>query len=366
MMKVDFVNPGLQFIELKDEIIQIFDEISSSGSYVLGEQVEKFEEKFANYCGPKYSIGIGNGSDACFFSILALNITSEDEVITVPNSFVATAWAIANLGAKIVFVDVGEDYNIDVDHIAKAITPKTKAIIPVHLTGRISEMDTLKQLAKERSIHIVEDAAQAVGATYKGKKSGSFGDTGCFSLHPLKNLHVHGDGGVITTDNKEIYQTINKMRNHGLKNRDECEFWGWNSRLDEINAAIANLKLDYLDDWNKRYREIAKIYISELKELVKTPKIYDHEKPVFHRFIIEHEERDKLQSFLHIKDNHTSINYPIPLHLQQAARGLNYRKGDFPVAETQSKKILSLPIYPEIEDIQIEYVVDSVKEFSRN
>ena len=264
------------------------------------------------------------------------------------------------------FVDVGEDYNIDVDHIAKAITPKTKAIIPVHLTGRIVEMDSLKQLAEERSIHIVEDAAQAVGATYKGKKSGSFGDTGCFSLHPLKNLHVHGDGGVITTDNKEIYETINKMRNHGLKNRDECEFWGWNSRLDEINAAIANLKLDYLDDWNKRYREIAKIYISELKGVVKTPKIDEHEKPVFHRFIIEHEERDKLQSFLLSRDIHTAINYPIPLHLQQAAKDLNYMKGDFPVTETQSEKILSLPIYPELDDIQIEYVIDSVKEYSKN
>jgi len=365
-MKVDFVNPGLQYEELKDEIIEIFNEISSSGSYVLGEQVEKFEEKFASYCGTKYAIGIGNGSDALFFSLLALNVTAEDEVITVPNSFVATAWAIANIGAKIVFVDVGEDYNIDVDHIAKAITPKTKAIIPVHLTGRIVEMDSLKQLAEERSIHIVEDAAQAVGATYKGKKSGSFGDTGCFSLHPLKNLHVHGDGGVITTDNKEIYETINKMRNHGLKNRDECEFWGWNSRLDEINAAIANLKLDYLDDWNKRYREIAKIYISELKGVVKTPKIDEHEKPVFHRFIIEHEERDKLQSFLLSRDIHTAINYPIPLHLQQAAKDLNYMKGDFPVTETQSEKILSLPIYPELDDIQIEYVIDSVKEYSKN
>ena len=365
-MKVDFVNLGLQYSELKDEIIEIFNEISSSGSYVLGEQVEKFEEKFANYCGTKYAIGIGNGSDALFFSLLALNVTSEDEVITVPNSFVATAWAIANVGAKIVFVDVGEDYNINVDLIAKAITPKTKAIIPVHLTGRIVDMDSLKQIAEERGIHIIEDAAQAVGATYKGKKSGSFGDTGCFSLHPLKNLHVHGDGGVITTNNKEIFETINKMRNHGLKNRDECEFWGWNSRLDEINAAIANLKLDYLDDWNKRYREIAEIYITELRGVVKTPVINKHERPVFHRFIIEHEERDKLQSFLQTRDIHTAINYPIPLHLQQAAKNLNYSKGDFPVTETQSEKILSLPIYPELEDIQIEYVVDSVKEYYRN
>ena len=362
-MKVPFVNLGLQYQRLKDEIINKFDEVSSKGSYVLGDEVKEFEKNFSNYCETSYAIGVGNGSDALFFSLLALGINEGDEVITVPNSFVATAWSIANVGAKLVFVDVGDDFNINTDLIGKSITSKTKAIIPVHLFGRIADMTKIQDIAKEHNLHIVEDAAQAVGATYKGNKSGSFGDTGCFSLHPLKNLHVHGDGGVITTNDEDLYQKIIKMRNHGLINRNECEFWGWNSRLDEIHAAIANLKLNYLDDWNQRFREIAFYYINELHGIVQVPSIKDYEKPVFHRFIIRHKRRDKLQAFLEEQHIQTAVNYPIPLHLQEASNYLGYKKGDFPVAEQQAKSILSLPIYPELEDAQVEYVITKVKEF---
>ena len=365
-MQVPFVNPGLQYQRLKNEILNKFDEISSKGVYVLGDEVTKFEKNFADYCGTSHAIGVGNGSDALFFSLLALDISEGDEVITVPNSFVATAWAIANVGAKVVFVDVGDDFNINTDLIVNAISPKTKAILPVHLTGRIADMEKIQDIATKHKLHVIEDAAQAVGATYRDKKSGSFGDTGCFSLHALKNLHVHGDGGIVTTNDEALYQKIIKMRNHGLKNRNECEFWGWNSRLDEIHAAIANLKLDYLDDWNRRSREIASWYINELGGLVQTPSVKDHEQPVFHRFMIQHERRDKLQAFLEEQQIQTAVNYPIPLHLQEAAQYLGYKKGDFPVAEEQAKSILSLPLYSELEDSQVEYVIAKIKSFIQN
>jgi len=244
-MKIPFVNPGLQYKGLREEILSRFDRISLTGNYVLGKEVEEFERNFADYCGTSYAVGVGNGSDALSFSLLGLGVKPGDEVITAPNSFVASAWTIANIGAKPVFVDVREDFNLNPRLIQHAITPKTKAIMPVHLTGRVADMEMINKIAGDHNLLVIEDAAQAVGASYKSKMSGSFGDAGCFSLHPLKNLHVHGDGGVITTNNKDLYNRALKMRNHGLKNRNECEFWGWNSRLDEIQASIANLKLSY-------------------------------------------------------------------------------------------------------------------------
>jgi dTDP-4-amino-4,6-dideoxygalactose transaminase len=363
MKKIPFVNPGLQYEGLRDEILDIFDRISLSGNYVLGEELKKFEDNFANFSGTSFAIGVGNGSDALTFSLLGLGIEPGDEVITAPNSFVATAWTIANIGAKPVFVDVGKDFNLNPSQIEKAITSKTKALMPVHLTGRVAKMDQINDIAKKNDLIVVEDAAQSAGASYENKKSGSFGDAGCFSLHPLKNLNVHGDGGIITTNNETLYSKILKMRNHGLKNRNECEFWGWNSRLDEIQAAIANLKLDYLDSWNERYLEIAKFYIKELEEFVIVPKYEQKEKPIFHRFIIQHEHRDKLKGFLQEKGVMTAINYPLPLHLHEAAKSYGYKEGDFPNAEGQASRILSLPIYPELEDSQIEFVVKCVKDF---
>ena len=365
-MEVPFVNPGLQYKKLREEILAIFDRISLSGNHVLGREGEAFEVNFAQYCGTKYAIGVGNGSDAISLSLLGLGIGSGDEVVTAPNSFVASAWTIANVGAKPVFVDVSEDFNIDPKLIEKAITSKTKAIMPIHLTGRVADMERIERVAKENNLLIVEDAAQAIGASLKGKKSGSFGNAGCFSLHPLKNLHVHGDGGVITTNNKDLYEKVIKMRNHGLKNRNECEFWGWNSRLDEINASIANLKLKFIDDWNKIFLKIALQYINELSDYLKVPTFKDFEQPVFHRFIVQHKERDKLKHYLESKGIYTAINYPLPLHLHEASKKYGYKLGDFPVAEKQANRILSLPIYPELEDIQIEYVIEAVKEFFNN
>ena len=360
---IPFVNPGLQYKKLREEILERFDRVSLTGNYVLGVELKDFEKNFANFCGTKFAIGVGNGSDALTFSLLGLGVKPGDEVITAPNSFVASAWTIANIGAKPVFVDVGDDFNINPKLIQSAITQKTKAIMPIHLTGRVANMDAINQISKDNNLLVIEDAAQAVGATYKSQKSGSFGDAGCFSLHPLKNLHVHGDGGVITTNSETLYKRALKIRNHGLKNRNECEFWGWNSRLDEIQASIANLKLSYIKKWNERFLEIAKVYISELSDYIEVPSINAFEKPVFHRFIIQHDQRNSLKSFLEKKGVMTAINYPLPLHLHEASVEYGYKIGDFPVAEKQANRILSLPIYPELEDTQVQYVVKCVKEY---
>ena len=362
-MKVPFVNIGLQYQFLRDKILSKFDEISNKGEYILGSEVKKFEEEFADYCGTKYSIGVGNGSDALSFSMIALNIGKEDEVIIPGNAYVATAWTVANVGAKPVFVDVLEDFNIDPLKIEQAITKKTKAIIPVHLTGRIANMDQINQIAKKFNLQVIEDAAQAAGASMKNKKSGSFGKVGCFSLHPLKNLHIHGDGGIITTNDKNIYNFIKKLRNHGLKNRDECEFWGFNSRLDNIQAAIARIKLPYLDQWNKKFIEIAKVYSNEFKKIVTVPVNDKNKISVYHRYIIQSSKRNELKNFLERKGIETKINYPIPLHLQPAASNLGYKIGTLPNVEKQSKLILSLPIYSELKDDQINYVIDTIKKF---
>ena len=363
-MKVHFVNLGLQYKGLRDQIINKFDEISLQGAYILNQDLVEFEKKFALYCGSKYAIGVGCGADALFFSCIALGIGKGDEVITAPNSFIATAWAIANVGAKPAFVDVRDDYNIDPDQIEAAITYKTKAIMPVHLTGRIADMEPILEIAQHHNLYVIEDAAQAVGASYKGRKSGAFGTTGCFSLHPLKNLHVHGDGGVLTTDDRNIYDHLVKMRNHGLRDRDECEFWGYNSRLDGIQAAIANIKLAHLDKWNRKFREIATRYTKELDEILFVPKDQPYEFPVYHRYIVRHPQRDALQRHLTKCGVETKVNYPVPIHLQEAARLLGYKKGDFPNAERQADTILSLPIYAELEDSQVEHVINSIKSFT--
>lgn len=362
-MKVPFVNLGLQFQNLQDEITEKFVELSSTGAYVLGTEVAAFEERFAEYCGTRYAVGVGNGSDALTFSLLALGIGKGDEVITVPNSFVATAWTIANVGARPVFVDVCSDYNIDPKQIESSITPRTKALMPVHLTGRVANMDAILEIASKHKIPVIEDAAQAAGAIYKGKKAGSFGTTGCFSLHPLKNLHVHGDGGIVTTNDGSIYEYIRKIRNHGLRNRDECEFWGYNSRLDGIQAAVANIKLNYLDAWNHRYRKIAHRYSQAFASYLSVPKDKEFEKPIYHCYIVEHPERDTLGKYLANKGIETKVHYPIPLHMHEAAKSLGYRRGDFPITERLSKTILSLPIYAELRDDQVEYVVDCLNSF---
>jgi dTDP-4-amino-4,6-dideoxygalactose transaminase len=362
---VKFVNLGLQYESMREEILSRIDDISRRGDYILGKEVTLFEERFAEYCGSRYALGVGNGSDALFFLLKAYGIGAGDEVITAPNSFIASAWVIAHTGARIVFADVGEDYNIDPVKIEKAITAKTKAILPVHLTGRCADMNAIRAIAQAHRLRIIEDAAQSVGASYHGRKTGSLGDGAGFSLHPLKNLHVLGDGGVLTTSDSTVYEQIKMMRNHGLKNRDECSFWGYNSRLDTLQASIALLKLSRLDVLNERFRFLAKRYSAALRGHVTIPVETEGYLQVYHRYVIRHPRRDELQAFLASRGIETKVNYPIPLHLQEAAKDLGYRRGDFPVAEKLAGEILSLPIYAELDDDSVDYVIENILQFCK-
>ena len=363
MRRVKFVGLGRQYEALRNEIITKIDAIGRQGAYILGPEVEEFERRFAAFCGTRFAVGVGNGSDALMLPLQALGVGPGDEVITAPNSFVASAWVIARSGAKIVFADVGDDMNLDPAKVEAAITPRTRAILPVHLTGRVADMDGLLALARKHNLIVVEDAAQAVGAMRNEKRAGSFGHAAGFSLHPLKNLHVLGDGGVITTNDEPLYRQLLKLRNHGLRNRDEVESWGVNSRLDAIHAAVANIKLAHLEAWNARHRAIADRYNRELADCVQVPRYGAHELPVFHRHMIVTPHRDALMKFLADRGIETKVNYPVPLHLQPAARELGHRRGDFPRAEQLAATILSLPVYPELSDDEAGQVIAGVREF---
>lgn len=362
-MKVPYVNIGPQYKDLKAEIFASLDKLFDSGMFILGEEVAQFESAFAKYCEADYSVGLNSGTDALFLGMKALGIECGDEVIVPPNSFLASASACQLIGAVPVFVDVNNDFTLDTSKIEVAITSKTKAIMPVHLTGRPADMDEIMAIAKKHNLYVIEDAAQAVGATYKGKKVGSIGDIGCFSLHPLKNLSAAGDGGMLTTNNKEVYEYMLKARNHGLKNRDECEFWSYNSRLDAVQAAVLNIKIKHLDTWNDRRRSIAHRYQDALSSLVVVPTDDDNYTSVYHTFIIQTPKQKELQSFLEEQGIGSKIHYPLPIHYQEAAAGLNANKGDYPITEKQAEQILSLPVFPELSDEQIDYVIAKIQEF---
>ncbi|MFH1004707.1 MAG: DegT/DnrJ/EryC1/StrS family aminotransferase [Bacteroidota bacterium] len=363
-MLIPYINLALQHHNINQKLLTAAEKVLKSGQFILGDEVKKFEENFSKIAGTKYAVGVDNGTDALILSLKSLGIKNGDEVITSPNSFLASASCIALVGAKIVFADVRDDFNLDPKSVEKTITKKTKAIIAVHLTGRPSDMDALLKICKRKKIYLIEDCAQAVGAKYNRKQVGSFGIIGCFSLHPLKNLSAIGDGGVLTTNNKKIYQWLVKARNHGLKNRDECDFWSMNSRLDNLHAALLNVKLKYLDAWTERRRKIASMYYERFKKLdMIVPHDNSNEKSVYHTFIIQTKYRDELKKFLSENEIDTKIHYPIPIHFQKAAKYLGYKKGDFPVTEKQAKTILSLPVYPELTDEQVKYIIDKVIEF---
>ncbi|HEV7229767.1 MAG TPA: DegT/DnrJ/EryC1/StrS family aminotransferase [Bacteroidia bacterium] len=366
-MTVPYINLGLQHKDIKQNILQSISVLLDSGQFILGEESQKFEKSFAQLAGTKYALGVANGTDALFLSLMALGIGKGDEVITAPNSFLASASSIAIAGATPVFADVRDDFNLDPEKVLAAITPRTKAIIAVHLTGRPAPMDELLEIAKKHKLHIIEDCAQAVSATYKGKPVGSIGTTGCFSLHPLKNLAACGDGGVITTNDDKLFEFLNKARNHGLKNRDECAFWSYNSRLDNLQAAVLNVKLKELKKWTARRREIAGIYQQKLKGLpIILPVDKAHESAVYHTFIIQTDRRDELKNFLAEHGIDTKIHYPVAIHMQEAAAELGYKTGSFPVTEKQTRTILSLPVFAELSNEQVNYVADTIIKFYQN
>jgi dTDP-4-amino-4,6-dideoxygalactose transaminase len=362
-MNVPYIDLGIQHKLIINELVKEIEGVLTSGQFILGSYVGNFEQQFARICQTSYAAGVANGTDALVLAMKAMGIGTGDEVITAPNSFLSSASSIVLAGARPVFADVREDFNIDPEKIEAAITPRTKGIIAVHLTGRPSPMNEINSLAKKHGLTVIEDAAQSVGAEYYNQRTGSLGDIGCFSFHPLKNLSACGDGGMITTDDKNVYEKILMLRNHGLKSRDECEVWSVNSRLDALQAAILNAKINYLETWTERRRYLASLYQKELHNYVKTPVDSPFEKAVYHTFIIQTNKRDALKEHLQKEGIDTRVHYPVPIHLQESAKELGYQLGSFPVTEKMAGEILSLPIFPELTDEQVRYCIHQIKSF---
>jgi dTDP-4-amino-4,6-dideoxygalactose transaminase len=349
--------------QLTRDMLAAVEGILTSGQFILGEVVDAFETEFAALCDVKHAIGVGNGTDAITLTLRALSIGAGDEVITVANSFIASASAIVLAGARPVFVDVGEDMNLDPTSLESAITPLTKAILPVHLTGRPADMKKILEIADRHNIAVIEDAAQAVGATLHGQPVGSMGVAGCFSLHPLKNLAAAGDGGMITTNDNNLAARLRKARNHGLADRNTCEFWSVNSRLDAMQAAILQVKLKHLSRWTAARRANAAFYREHLNGFVIVPDEKSYEFSVYHTFVIQAERRDALQEYLNKHGIGSGIHYPIPIHLQPATRDLGYGPGSLPVTERLADSILSLPIHPGLEEDDLEYISTLIRRF---
>lgn len=362
--KVPFSYLTQQFAH-PDAILKKVKKLVQKGDFTLGKELTQFEEKFARICQSKYAVGVNSGTDALILSLKALGIGPGDEVITVPNSFIATVGAIVASGAKPIFVDCDQEYLIDLNLIEKAITSKTKAILPVHYAGHPVEMEHLLKIAEKHHLFVVEDACQAIGATIDGKRVGSFGEAAAFSFHPLKNINIWSDGGMIVTNSEELCAKLRLLRNHGMKNRDEVEIFGINSRFDTIQAVVANSLINTLEKVIQKRNANAKMYdaaFASLKEVTLPPR-RKNACYVFHLYIIQVQRRDELLCYLLKKGIEAKIHYPIPLHLQNCAKPLGYKAGDFPVAEAQAQSMLTLPVHQYLEKKQVEYVIDCIRKF---
>lgn len=363
-MRVPFLNLKAQYDVIKDEIDNAIRQVLDSCCFAGGPFVEKFEKEFAQFCGCEYAVGVGSGTEALWLSLLALGIGQGDDVITVPNTFIATAEAISLCGAKPVFVDIDEKtYNMDVFQLEHAITNDTKAIIPVHLFGQMADMDPIMDIAKKYGLFVIEDACQAHGAEYRGKKAGTFGDIGCFSFYPGKNLGAYGDAGALITDNLDLAMQARTLRDHGQIKKYHHDVIGWNSRMDGFQGAVLSAKLKYLAGWNEERRNNALLYNTLLQETsgAITPVEKNYAKHVFHIYAIRIKNRDELIEKLKKKDIYTAIHYPIPVHLQAAYHDLSENNGGLPKAEKCAKELLSLPMFPELSNEQIVYVAHEIK-----
>lgn len=366
MKNIHLIDLESQYKKIEKEVHSKIKKVVASSHFILGEEVEKFEEEFAKYCGTKYCVGLDNGISALELGMRALGIKNGDEVITPVNSFIASSSSISFTGATPVWVDCDEKtYNIDISKIESKITKKTKAIMPVHLYGQIADMDKIINIAKKHKLFIIEDACQAHGAVYKGKKAGSFGDFAAFSFYPGKNLGAYGDGGAIVTNNKKIYNIIKTMRNYGQSKKYYHDYLAWNRRLDALQAGVLRIKLKCLDEWNKKRKENAQTYISLLKGVNKIvlPFIEDHNEHVYHLFVIRTKKRDQLKAYLSSKGIETGIHYPIPIHKQKAYKTSVLKDYKFPVAEEYAKEILSLPMCPELKKSDIRHICHEIKNF---
>ena len=362
-MRVKFTKFPEEFKKLEDDLIKKFKRIGRKGEYILGKELFDFEKKIEKFLNVKHVLGVGNWTEGAMMVFKALELKKNSEIITVSNSFIATCGAISYTGLKPILVDVSQDLNIDINKINEKITKNTKAIMPVHLSGIPANLDQIKKICIKKNLYLIEDAAHAFGAKYKNNYLGTIGDVGIFSLHPRKNFHVLGDGGLIVTNNSKIYKKIKLIRNHGLKDRDNAIIWGTNSRLDNIQAGFGNVMLKKIKLWNKKQLIIAEKYIKSLKGYVELP-IYNKNlsNPTFHQFIIKTKKRNQLKSYLTSFKIDTAIHYPVPIHLQHAYIQ-SYGKITLPKTEKYSKKILSLPINPYMSATEVNYVIEKVIKF---
>lgn len=361
---IPLIDLKAQYDSIRREIDEAIQYTLNKTNFIMGEELLKLEDAFSFFCDTRFAIGVASGSDALTLALIACEISKENEVITVPNTFIATTEAITHVGGKIIFVDIDpRTYTINVSKIEEKITDKTKAIIPVHLYGQVADMGPILELAKKYNLKVIEDASQAHGAMYKNKRVGSFGDATCFSFYPSKNLGAYGDAGMITTNNGEIDLKIRLLRNHGrITKKYKHEIEGYNSRLDNLQAAILRVKLRYLNGWNNNRKVNAKIYNDLLRynHGIITPYEADYANHVYHLYVIKTKERDRLREKLKSCGISTGIHYPIPLHLQPAYNYLGHKMGDFPITEECSQKILSLPMFAELTGGQIEKIVEAI------
>lgn len=361
---IPLVDLKTEYENLKNELNRAIQEVIESSSFILGPKGEKLEEKISQYVGAAHALGVANGTDALLLSLEALNIGRGDEVITTPFTFFSTAEVIARVGATPVFIDIDpQTFNMNPDLLETAITEKTKAIIVVHLFGQPADMDAILNISRKHNLRVIEDACQSIGASFRGEKVGAFGDAGCFSFFPSKNLGAYGDGGMIVTNNDDLYRKLKLLRNHGSSDRYIHTHIGLNSRLDEMQAAILAVKFERLDEWNNRRRELAEKYSAELAGYVQVPVEADDRKHVYHQYCIETIQREPLAHHLEQKEIATGVYYPIPLHLQQVFSHLGYKNGQFPISEGCSKSILALPINPMMTPEQQNYIISAIKEF---
>jgi len=367
-MNVPFIDLNAQYAALKPSIDGAINSVIARHDFVLGREVARLEDEFAKYCGSRYCIGVNSGTDGLFLSLKALGIGPGDEVIVPAFTFIATAFVVSCAGARPVFVDIDPlTYNIDVSKIEAVLTPRTKAVIPVHLFGQCADMKPLLKLARKRRLAIIEDACQAHGAMYQGRKAGSMGTTGVFSFYPTKNMSGWGDAGAIVTDNKRINEKLRRMRDCGRKSKYEHVILGYNSRLDTLQAAVLLLKLAHLDSWNNRRRACAQAYTKMFSHHrgVITPVERRGNRHVYHIYAIQLDRRDAAVDYLKRHGIGCMVNYPIPLHLQPVYKGLGYRRGAFPVSEEVSKRIISLPMHPFLGNEHISYVVKTISLFMK-
>ena len=369
-MNVPLLDLQAQYVSLRDDLQQAVERVMSSQRFVLGDEVRGLENSIAGYCHAKHAVGCASGSDALLLALMALDVQPGDEVITTPFSFFATAACITRLGARPVFVDIDpRTYNIDASQVADAITSRTRAIMPVHLYGQCAEMDPLLDAGNRRGVPVVEDAAQAIGATDKGRPAGSMGLMGCFSFYPTKNLGGAGDGGILTTNDDEVAARLRRLRAHGGANEYEHDEVGINSRLDELQAAVLRVKFPSLDRWSEERAQKAALYSKLLSEAdlsfpLVTPHVREDGRHIFHQYVIRVPgNRDALMEHLKSRGVGTKIYYPIPLHLQACFNYLGYKAGQFPESESAAKETVALPVYPELTEEQQVYVVESIKSF---